>query len=343
VATVDVDRPEPGTAPEAGAGWSVPSSADYLRQPAVRRAAAGLLRLVAADLPLAWRLARLAAARCIHILHANDRVGSNRFVALAGWLAGVPVIQHERLAAPYRWPDRLACRSLAATLCVSASVRDAARRSGHQGRRLLVIPNAVAAPPQIEPLRNGRPRVGIVGRLVPWKGQDLFLEAMAQVAPRHPQARFYVLGAAPGGASSAFATGLREQAAREPLGGRVEFTGFLPDPWPVLAGLDALVVATRTPEPFGRTLIEAMSLGVPVVAPAAGGPLDIVEDGETGLLYPPNDAVAMGNLVSTLLANRELALRLGAAGREVARERYQPAAHARAIEAIYDGLLPVEV
>lgn len=309
----------------------------YLEQPVIRRAASSLLHLLLGDLPLAFRLARLARQEDVHLLHANDRTGSNRFVILAGLLSGRPVVQHERLVAPYRWTDAWLSRRVGATLCVSAQVARQVRENGNRCTRLEVIPDATE--PVVAPAaaRNGHRKVGIVGRLVAWKGQDLFLQAMQGVAGRWADVEFLVIGSAPPDAAP-YERRLRELAGSPALAGRVRFTGFVADPLAVIRGLDLLVVASKTPEPFGLTVIEAMSAGVPVVAPAAGGPAETVEDQVTGLLVPPGDAGALQEAVEELLADPARRRRMGAAGREIHGRRYHPAVLARCVAAVYADL-----
>jgi glycosyltransferase involved in cell wall biosynthesis len=83
-----------------------------------------------------------------------------------------------------------------------------------------------------------------------------------------------------------------------------------------------LVLPSVTPEPFGRTVVEAMAAGCPPVATAAGGPLESVEDGLSGLLVPPDDAEALAGAISRLLADPALARQLGRAGRRRALEHF---------------------
>jgi glycosyltransferase involved in cell wall biosynthesis len=321
---------------------TVPSSEGYLRLSPVRRAVSSFLRLLLVDAPLAWRLARHIKRIDAQLLHANDRIGSNRFVVLGSAFAGRRVIQHERLSAPYRWTDALLSGWTSATICVSSQVAEQALRQGHRGSGMRVIPNAAELPRE-SPVATGgaRPRVGIVGRLVEWKGQDLFLEAMAILAGRNPDVEFVVAGAA-SDATKPYEEDLRAMAARPPLAGRVRFSGYVTDPLALMAELGVLVVASRTPEPFGRTVIEAMSVGVPVVAPAAGGPSEIIEHERTGLLFSPNDAPALAAAAERLLARPEWARQLADAGRRAVEARYRPETHARAVEAVYDNILAAE-
>jgi glycosyltransferase involved in cell wall biosynthesis len=247
------------------------------------------------------------------------------------------------MVGPYGWTDIWLSGWLAETLCVSRLVADAVRGMGHRGRSIRVLVNAVNLPSVHHPSaeNGGQPRIGVVGRLTGWKGQDLFLEAMRDLAEHDSKPSFWVVGAPPAG-SEGFADGLQEIARQAPLAGRVRFTGYLADPMPTIAGLSVLVVSSRTPEPFGRTVVEAMGQAVPVVAPDVGGPAEVVEDGRTGLLYPPNDAKALAQAVKRLLDDPDLARAMGRRGRQVVEDRYRPETHARQVEEIYRHLATVE-
>jgi glycosyltransferase involved in cell wall biosynthesis len=161
----------------------------------------------------------------------------------------------------------------------------------HRSRRY-VIPSATRvisdAVRQVEPT-PGSPqrtsfRVGIVGRIAPWKGQDVFLDAFARAYPDGDE-RAVVVGSPMFGEDD-YLAGLHAQADRLGLDGRVEFTGFVEDVNGVLADLDVLVHASVTAEPFGQVVIEGLAAGVPVIAADDGGPAEILHDGVDGLAVP---------------------------------------------------------
>ena len=109
------------------------------------------------------------------------------------------------------------------------------------------------------------------------------------------------------------------------------------EPW--MAGLDVLV-APAVNEPFGRTLVEAMLCGTPVVAADDGGHREIIRHGETGLLVRPDDPAAFADAVASLLANPRLARAIVGEGKIEALAKYSVEAHVERIQAIYDSLLP---
>jgi glycosyltransferase involved in cell wall biosynthesis len=179
---------------------------------------------------------------------------------------------------------------------------------------------------------NGGPMTyGIVGRLAPWKGQDLFLRAFAGAFPDGPE-RAIVVGGSLFGEDDYVRelTGLAEMLG---IAGRVEFRGFRADVWDELSHLDVLVHASTIPEPFGQVILEGMAAGVPVIAAGAGGPAEILEHGRTGILYEPNDGAALAGCMRRL-QDPALRERLSAAAREEVR-RYEPKIVASDLQRIY--------
>jgi glycosyltransferase involved in cell wall biosynthesis len=157
---------------------------------------------------------------------------------------------------------------------------------------------------------NGRPlRYGVVGRLAPWKGQDLFLRAFARAFPTGHEHAVLVGGALFG--EDNYADELPRLAGRLGIADRVEFRGHRRDVWTELSRLDVLVHSSVTPEPFGQVILEGMAAGVPVIAAGAGGPAEILEHTVTGILYEPSDEAALAESM-LLLADGYLRERLSA-------------------------------
>jgi len=163
----------------------------------------------------------------------------------------------------------------------------------------------------LEGAEPGTVLVGYVGRLAPEKRVER-LARLAQV----PGVRLVVVGDGPSRAGLETLLGSAGAGRGGPGAGGAVFTGRLDGP--VLARAYAALdvfVHTGTHETFGQTLQEAMASGVPVVAPASGGPLDVVAAGETGFLYAPEDDSAMERAVRALVADAGLRARMGEAGR----------------------------
>jgi glycosyltransferase involved in cell wall biosynthesis len=106
-----------------------------------------------------------------------------------------------------------------------------------------------------------------------------------------------------------------------------------------LDAMDVAIHASTNPEPFGRVLIEAMALGRPLIAPREGGPLEIVVDGETGILVAPRDPNALAAAVDRLIGDPALRARMGAAARARVAAVFDIRRHVTTMEAIFDEML----
>lgn len=321
-----------------------------LRQ--VRKDSLGLAGLVgqARSLGSLWRygrrISRFVQQRRADLIYTNS-LKSDFYGAVAARLAGVPLVWHvrDRIEAGYLprisvWLVRVLASHLPSCVVAnSASTLATLHLPG--GKPTAVIASGLTRE-HIERCRvqrrfNPTPQVGIIGRLAPWKGQDVFLEAAALLLRQGFPARFRIAGSALFG-EEAFEQRLREQAASLGLEAHVEFLGFSDVP-SVLRSLDVLVHASRTPEPFGQVIIEGMAAELPVVATEGGGVREIIENGRTGLLVPMGDPGALAQALGQLLSQPERARRLAAAGRRHVLEHFTIEQSARHSEALYERLL----
>ena len=189
------------------------------------------------------------------------------------------------------------------------------------------------------------PRIVFVGRISPEKGLHIAIEAMREVTARFPSARLEIIGpdtpqaryhlialrnpsVDPRGAFRSFYTGrylerLREQVA-ELVPGHVDFTiGFFrQDELRRRCAGATLLVNPSLSETFGMPLMEAMAQGLPVVATEVGGVREIVTNGETGVLVPPNDAHALAEGIMSVLSDPPRAEQMSAAGRASVLDRF---------------------
>lgn len=282
-------------------------------------------------------LARLLRERDVDVVHTNT-LKAHLLGGLAGRLAGARVVWHVRdhLVSPYLPAAavplvRLAARAVPhRVVAVSAS---AARTVGRPD--VLVVRQGVAMPAEAtERPPGGPPRVGLVGRIAPWKGQDVFVAAAARLARQFPDAEFVLAGSALFG-EEGYERELRAQVTRLGLDDRVRFLGFRDDVWEVYRELDVVVHASTQPEPYGNVVLEAMASRRALVAAAAGGVLELVEDGRTGLLVPPGDPEALADAVGRLLRSPEERSRLADAGRRHVEQRFSLERDARELERVW--------
>jgi L-malate glycosyltransferase len=178
--------------------------------------------------------------------------------------------------------------------------------------------------------------LGVVAQLSPWKGQDTAIETLRLLVEQGLDAHLLLIGSAKFVARStrfdneAFVARLRSQVARAGLDERVEWLGEREDVPELVRALDVLLLPSRE-EPFGRALIEAMALRVPVIATSVGGPPEIICDGEQGYLLAPDQPAAWAQAVARIAGDPQLARAMGRAGRERAESAFSAERHAASV------------
>ncbi|MFE3317753.1 glycosyltransferase family 4 protein [Nocardia sp. NPDC059195] len=242
--------------------------------------------------------------------------------AVAARRARVPLVWqvHDRVSPDYfgKLPA-LAIRVLARLVC-----RGQLANSRATAATLPAGPATAIAYPGVElPAAPAVPRtrpaaaavVVVVGRLSPWKGQDVFLRAIAALRVR--PGRVVLVGGTFFG-EEPYRAQLEKLAAE--LGVAAEFTGHVDDPAEYLTAADILVHCSVLPEPFGQVVVEGMAAGCAVVAATPGGPAEIIRTGIDGLLVPGGDVAALTAALETLLHDPADRARLAIAGRDRARD-----------------------
>jgi len=212
---------------------------------------------------------------------------------------------------------------------------------GYPKERIVVLPNCVEVPAQGTAgadlsawgIDAGAPVVGVVSNLRPRKDLKTFVRAMAEVLPRHPDARAVVVGQTiPDEAS--YGAEVEAEIERLGLAGRCVVTGFCDDVPAMMARLSVLCL-TSGHEGMPNVVLEAMAAGLPVVATRVGGVPEIVTDGENGYLVGGGAAGAMAEAVGHLLADPGLAAKLGDAGRRRAVREHGCRVAAERLERFY--------
>jgi phosphatidylinositol alpha-1,6-mannosyltransferase len=262
--------------------------------------------------------AALAAARAWR----PDVVLSGHIVmAPAGRLTGMPFVQYLHASEiPLR--PRLAAfavRHATAVIAVSGHTRSLALAAGASPSKVHVIPPGIDVPqrPPTTP-RERAPMIVTVARLEDrYKGFEVLVRALPLVRSRVHDATLTLVGTGHLGSS------LEALAEANGCGGALRRTGGVTDAQrdEVLAAATVFAMPSRLPagsggEGFGIAYLEAGARGTPVVAGNVGGALDAVVDGETGILVRPEDHIAVAEAISVLLLDRDLATRLGDAGRK---------------------------
>ncbi len=255
------------------------------------------------------------------IVHCNN-LKSNLIGSFAGRLARKKVIWHIRdryesdyLPMPVVSVLRLLARYVPhGVVANSQSTLETVKLPA--GKPSWVIYSGIRLPVERPDRHFGSPvRIGMVGRIAPWKGQHIFLEAASEVAKRFADTEFVVIGAALFGEDD-YTNQVKQRANQPDLEGRVLWEGFRDDVINAIDSLDIVVHASVTAEPFGQVVVEGMAMKKPVIATAGGGVLEIIQDGENGFLVPMNDSHAMAETICRVLANPDESTQIGRKARQ---------------------------
>jgi glycosyltransferase involved in cell wall biosynthesis len=270
-----------------------------------------------ADLGFIARLRRVIRHQRPDVLHLHSRRGADVLGAIAGRLAGVPVVLSRRVDNPearawvalkYRLHDRV--------IAISQGIADVLAAEGVAASRLRVVRSSLDPAPWQSPVPRAafcaefdvpEPAVliGVVAQLIERKGHRVLFDAL-RALPDRSRVRVVCFGQGP----------LRETLEREAadLGETVRFAGFRNDLARWIGALD-LLVHPALMEGLGVSLLQASAAGVPIIASRAGGMPEAVADEETGLLVAPGDAGALSAALRRLIEDPDLRRRFGDQGR----------------------------
>lgn len=250
------------------------------------------------------------------VLHCHSAYPHGYVSATFKRLTGVPIIitphgptdimRNERIRQDHRLEQRLAfgLRSADGITAISRDIyNEILSVGGLEQDRVCTIPNGIswqeymACPPCQAPT----PYVLAMGRLVHQKGFDSLLFAFTQVVKLFPELQLYIAGA------GVERNNLEELACQLGITESVRFLGLVQGQEKIayLRGADFFVCPSRF-EPFGIVVLEAMAAGLPIIATAVGGILDMIHDGQNGYLVPPNDTIALAETMVRLYASNQI-------------------------------------
>ena len=292
-----------------------------------------------------WAVFRFKPA----LIHVNNEPLCNRSAILAGKILRVPIVAHVRgdqqgsllMHSFFKLPDYF--------IAVSRWISESIGRLGVPAQRRSYIYDGIEldkldmqadglAFRQAHAIPADAFAVGLVGLLIPWKGQELFIETIKLLADHMPEAVFAIVGGTPD-EFKYFEKALRKSAADPRIRGRVVFTGHISGMAAVYNGLSVVLSASTSPEPLGTMIIEAMTLARPIIAPDHGGAVEIIDDGKTGLLFKAGDAEDLAAKIRLLHGDAKLCRSLGHAAREHALKVFAISEHVKQIERVYEKIL----
>jgi glycosyltransferase involved in cell wall biosynthesis len=309
----------------------------------------GLFHIVKCAVVGTWSLSKLIRQKDVGLIHGTSL--SVLAAPLAAWVTNTPLISHvqEMLIDPRiirKALHAIARYSADRIICISESVKAHILEDQPDAAKLVeVVRNSIPSPAEprrtIEAMRHelglaeGLPVVGMIGRVSPWKGQEIFVRAAAILRSEGVACQFVAIGGVFDNERHHLDR-LKETIGSLDLENLVKIEGFRKDARELIAAFDVFVLPSILPEPFGLVIVEAMAAGKPVIATAHGGPTEMVVEGETGFLIPPKNPYALASAIKNLLAHPEEAARLGSAGRRRFLDHFEMREYVHRIERLYD-------
>ncbi|MBT8067834.1 MAG: glycosyltransferase [Gammaproteobacteria bacterium] len=273
------------------------------------------------DLPFAYRLSQFLKESQPDIVHCHSRRGADLLGGLAASIADIPTVVSRRVDnTEMRLMAALRYRPFQKVIAISEAIKAVLLDRGVEAERLVVVRDAVdvsafdrtpdcAAVRKEFGLESQDFVIAAAGQLIPRKGQQYLLQAVADLRDRYPRLRLIVFG------EGYLNNQLRAQAASLKLGDIVQFAGFRDDLDEFLSCFD-LFAHPALAEGLGVAALKASAAGLPVVGFAAGGMVEAVAHEQTGLLVAPEDGDALAAAIERFVDDPQLAQQFGAAGRQ---------------------------
>jgi glycosyltransferase involved in cell wall biosynthesis len=284
------------------------------------------------------------------IIHANNEPLCNRAALLVGKTLNIPTICHvrgdQKGSQAMAWSYSLVDHFIPVSHWVSQSIQN---NLNIPEDKITVIYDGLeldkldinADGQNFRKQHNILPdsfTVGLVGLLIPWKGQEIFLDAAAQLKDKIPNLKMLIVGGTPDDCQS-YEAMLKERVKNEGLNNIVQFTGHSTNMPEVYNGLDIVVSASTSPEPLGTVVIESMTLARPLIGPNHGGAAEMMDHNKTGLLFEAGESASLAETIFQFYSSKKLRDKLGIAARKKALETFAVEEHVNQVQALYKQML----
>jgi len=281
------------------------------------------------------------------LVHCNNGARTDTAGILAARSHGIPSVCHVRTFGKVSSLGVRLIRSNRRFLCISDAVRKQLIGYGVDAARCVVVPNAVdasrynvsvsAVDIHTEFGWDSADKIfALIGRLVHWKGQDYFIQAIAEARKTDPSIRGLIVGSADGASEKdTYMNNLKALVRNAGVEDSVKFTGHRTDVPNIMRSADAVICPSSLPEPFGRVIIESMAVGTPAIATNAGGATDIIDDAVNGLMVPLKDGAALATAMLRISSDDALAHALRDAALQAVADHYLAERHVSQVCDIY--------
>lgn len=303
------------------------------------------------DLFAAFRLKELLNKYNIDILHCHDYKANfigfitskprkvKLITTLHGWTKAEARVKF------YECIDSFIMKHFEQVISVSDKIRGSLLKKGFSSKKIIVIHNGVETDyfgkkvvgveyKKRIGIEGNFNVIGTVGRLSAEKGQKYLIEAVSEIVKHSPNTVFLIVGDGP------FKKLLKDTVISLGLERHIIFTGSFPreEMKNIYSLMDIFILPSLT-EGFGLALVEAMAMGIPVIATNVGGIPEIIEHGKTGYLVPPADAKAISKAIIDLLSDKTKSELMGKAGQNFAKQEFSIYKSVTQIEQVYKNLV----
>jgi len=281
----------------------------------------------------------------IDIVHLNNSLNSNHDWMAAAKLTGTKIISHERgINNKLSRTGKYLGNKLDLMICMSKAIKHPLVRQGLKEKKIVVIYDGIDFSSikiikdlqnirTLYSLGNGDPVIGVVGNIKEWKGQETVVRATGLLKRTWPSIKCLFVGGTVDG--DPYKEKLDQIIEELKINENIVFTGFQHNPVDFVNAMDVVVHSSIEPEPFGMVNLEAMFMKKPVVSTNIGGPTEIFNDGEDGILIEPGNPALLAQQLSVLLNDPVLRSRMGQKAREAVIRRFNISDTVRNIENAY--------
>ncbi len=277
-----------------------------------------LAKIMFERIPTLLKILYLIKKKKIKLLHVNN--GINFPAIIASFISRIPCVCTVRSFPSNNYIHKIALRKKISIVSVSKAIRkDFIKKNKLTGQDIKTIYDGIEIESIKQKIRktkneirnffninNPERLIGTVGRLVPWKRQDLLISAVEKLNKKGFNIKCLFVGEAEKDTDSVkYEQSLKRMVINKNLQNNIIFAGFSNNVLEILNALDILVLPSIV-EPFGMVVLEAMALGVPVVAFNKGGPSEIITHKENGLLVPVGDIDGLAESIQLLFSDKKL-------------------------------------
>jgi len=326
------------------------SKSERKKQYRVKSFLGKIYQLLFIDISIGIRISKIFKEEAIDLVHLNT--GFDRSVMIAAKISKLPKVFHFRnFNKKITFSTKLLTSPIDVALYTTQAIADCYINIGTPLKKYDIVYEPIDIKKfskyqntdlikQQFSIRKNDYLISNIGRITPWKGQHYFLQAMEDIVKQYPNTKILIVGESGNTKKDKeYFCLLQSMAQKKPLNGQVFLTGKRDDIAEIMSFSDIIVHSASEPEPFGLVIAEAMATGTPVIATRGGGPIEIIENGITGLLVPMKSATGIKEAIQKLFESKILRKTIGINARKDVAKRFPIQCHVTKVQKTYENIL----